>query len=919
MPTIVAISGQPTKNLGSTIVNAGNTPIAGDFTNNNAGFGVLIGSNAGKSSGSKPVQRVGRPVTSGIGIAAPGVQTAVFTDPFAGSPLGQVIGKTLTWKEGRPAEHDPGPRWNHIYSKYPRNSHDESHGGNWNLTSDWFCCTICGAVPDFWKHCRSTDDLYGTSVSLTNGTQGLCIAAGAPSGVNAGSPQRAEYGYQKNRREGHVSADEFGLGGLMGKGGLSSVGYLNEEGFPLRGNEDNWMGCGGLVVDGKEVAQLCPALTPGFDAKGQRLRYATNPDWSPRSEKEVKRGTQDRRHTITASGTGYGHAVTFNADGSRMAVGAPYADGERGEVVVYEYASSSGDGDWMRVGEPITGNGLPADRFGWSICMDGDGDDVWVGAPRPGGTGYVAHFSLQGTYPGAATWKRDNHGGSVSGVEPREKFGYSVSVNRTGNGLAVGAPWASGTRGTATVYHRTGLGGATVPLWTPLKRGTTTQRIVGTSSGEMAGWSISMMYDSAPSTEAGRYNPMLAVGSPFWSRSVAEYGWDDGATFAQKRDGVPIFNNYGSVVDADSTKNRDGNYRSGYYYDQYGLTSEGRVTVWQYSQVGVSHQHHYTHLAFVPKGNSSYDRIMRGESWQSEMGYSVAFSKGGEYLAVGCPGTDGNPDGGDCERLVDIGTNAWEGQVETEVLGADCRDTSPNDPSPSGTARAPSTEWEGYGIGSVKTFRYIWAGEEGNAARKTHYLHSSQEDVWIKYGATVHGNPSPVYDHDWVSEDRNLRYARPNFQDLQGLGRYPRFSNEERFGTDVSIIDVNMPIFAVGAPYAEDELYNCTRFYDELGQAGWHAQTGRVDIYSSSPTKLRDNVMPLGAGGLRRPTIKISDRTKPKFEYGPDGRKLVKSAGGKESYFVAPNVSGSGLADDNALKTSRKTFNSGGINFTSRD
>ena len=63
MPSITAVSGQPTKNLGATIVNAGNTPagIAGtnDATNNNAGFGVLSGSNTGKGSGSKVVERDG--------------------------------------------------------------------------------------------------------------------------------------------------------------------------------------------------------------------------------------------------------------------------------------------------------------------------------------------------------------------------------------------------------------------------------------------------------------------------------------------------------------------------------------------------------------------------------------------------------------------------------------------------------------------------------------------------------------------------------------------------------------------------------------------------------------------------------------------------------------------------------------------
>ena len=100
---IVAVSGQPTKNLGATIINAGNTPagIAGtnDATSNIAGFGVLTGSNSGKSSGSKVVEREAIPGGSGQLQCGPGVQPAVWADPFAGSPLGQVIGKSFSWKD----------------------------------------------------------------------------------------------------------------------------------------------------------------------------------------------------------------------------------------------------------------------------------------------------------------------------------------------------------------------------------------------------------------------------------------------------------------------------------------------------------------------------------------------------------------------------------------------------------------------------------------------------------------------------------------------------------------------------------------------------------------------------------------------------------------------------------------------------
>ena len=932
---IVAVSGQPTKNLGATIINAGNTPagIAGtnDATSNIAGFGVLTGSNSGKSSGSKVVEREAIPGGSGQLQCGPGVQPAVWADPFAGSPLGQVIGKSFSWKDQYTGRLPV--RWNHIYRRYPQSTVDK------NRTTRFAHWT--GKGPERRAISRDMDSLFGTNVSLTMGSKGIAIAVGAPSGINNHRGYQAGYNPvgiagapSKYGREGDVTVDEFGLHGIMGNPGSPSLGHLGEDGFATRGEEADWYSCG------PRDNWLCPEVTPGFDHKGQKVRY---------NDVGSDRLTAYPKHRVSSSGTGYGHAVTFNSGGTRMAVGAPYADGERGEVTVYEFASGSGTrGEWIRVGAPITGNNLPADRFGWSICMDSDGDDIWVGAPRPGGTGYVAHYSLQGTYPGGATWKRDNHGGSVSGVGPRDKFGYSISCNKEGSAVAVGAPNASGTRGTVSVYHRTSLGGI-VAKWNPLKRGASSvvQRIVGTASGEMAGWSVSMMYNSVPSTDAGRYNPMIAVGSPFYSKSVAEYDFSK-RTFAERAAGVPIYN--GETISGGPDREVEAT-RTGASYHHRGLTCEGRVTVWQYTQKPHSgHKHYYSSMEFLPRGNYAASKLMMGTYPQSEMGYSVAFSKTGDYLAVGCPGTDGRFDVSDCEQLTAMTDSDYEGGAAVVLTGDQGLpkdqlykygyDYKPDSRSEDcytkdgyelytggwgtggggGAEVAPgffkaASQRSKYGIGSVKTFRYIFEGKDGEAARREHYLGSDKEDFWIKYGPTINGTESPVYlEGDFAQ--RQLRYARPNFQDLQGLVKMPKHSHHERFGTDVSIIDVISPIIAVGAPYAQDAEFNRGPFSN---LTGLYYPTGRVDIYSATPTRFRDNVMPFGGGASATAGGPLSSRTKTKFEYDAAGSVVASSGGGREAYFIAPNVSGSGLADDNALKSSRKTFGTGGINFTSSD
>ena len=480
---------------------------------------------------------------------------------------------------------------------------------------------------------------------------------------------------------------------------------------------------------------------------------------------------------------------------------------------------------------------------------------------------------------------------------------------------------------------------------------------MGTASGERAGWSVSMMYDSLPALEAGRYNPMIAVGSPYYSKSVADFDWSM-STFAQRAAGVPIYIPVGGGAagppDAiDSERSR----RLGLTYNARGLTSEGRVTVWQFNKVPVHKKHGYTTLEWLPRGKYSGRKLMTGTHELNEMGYSVAFSKTGDYLAVGCPGADGRFDIRDCEQLKAAGRSDKEFSHYGDVyyIGPDGNEDEANPDdyrfkyrympdhrselcySPDyslfqgggGNTGQPGDKdnFSGPGIGEVKTFRYVFEGEDGNAARQEHYLHDSREDVWIKYGPTIpgkgllgEGNSNYYFQGSaedlFFPPDQLPRYERPNFAQWGYAHRKEQIG--ERFGTDVSIIDVNVPMIAVGAPYAKDHRYD-----------GWAGQcteekwamfpTGRVDVYSSSPTKRRDSVMPLGVGGLRRTTPKFSSRTKPKLEFDSAGRVVASSGGGRESYFINPKVSGSGLADDNAQKSSRKTFGTGGINFTSSD
>jgi len=86
-----------------------------------------------------------------------------------------------------------------------------------------------------------------------------------------------------------------------------------------------------------------------------------------------------------ASNDESGWSVSMNAAGDRMAIGAPYNDGNgisSGHVRVYALSS----GSWTQLGSDIDGEAAN-DRSGYSVSMNSDGDRVAIGAYFNDGTG----------------------------------------------------------------------------------------------------------------------------------------------------------------------------------------------------------------------------------------------------------------------------------------------------------------------------------------------------------------------------------------------------------------------------------------------------------------------------------------------------------------------------------------------------
>ena len=180
-----------------------------------------------------------------------------------------------------------------------------------------------------------------------------------------------------------------------------------------------------------------------------------------------------------------GWSVSSNGSGNIVAVGAHGNDtnGSRsGKVKIFENIA----GIWTQIGQSIDGMS-GNDYNGWSVSLSEDGNVIAIGAPNrnySSDTGYVRVFAFDGS-----AWNQ--LGNNISAIGGGDQFGYSVSLSKTGNVVAVGAPYNDGNsgyihdnRGSVQIFSFDGI------TWTQ-----TGQDIFGDFSGDNMGHSVSLNYD----------------------------------------------------------------------------------------------------------------------------------------------------------------------------------------------------------------------------------------------------------------------------------------------------------------------------------------------------------------------------------------------------------------------------------------
>ena len=131
----------------------------------------------------------------------------------------------------------------------------------------------------------------------------------------------------------------------------------------------------------------------------------------------------------------FGTHVRLSTDGKRLAVGAPFNDGNgtwSGHVRVFEWAENR----WVKLGQDLDGEG-DFDRAGYSVDLGANGNRVIIGAINNGDNGAQAGHARVFEWSGSR-WIQI--GLDIDGDQSQDLLGFSVAIAENGETVAVGAP-----------------------------------------------------------------------------------------------------------------------------------------------------------------------------------------------------------------------------------------------------------------------------------------------------------------------------------------------------------------------------------------------------------------------------------------------------------------------------------------------
>jgi hypothetical protein len=198
----------------------------------------------------------------------------------------------------------------------------------------------------------------------------------------------------------------------------------------------------------------------------------------------------------------YSNAIALSLDGNVLAIGAYGNDGggsSAGHVRVFGYTLSAG---WTQWGDDLDGSSA-SDEFGSSVALNGNGSILAVGArlddvdSSDTMEGSVKIYSKTVNASGTISWTQK--GSTLFGQQSNDRFGSDVSLDTSGNSLAVGAFYSSqqfSQGGYAAMYQWY----ESATDWSAIS-----SNIYGQYSSEYFGYGVSLSSDATKLIVGGNY------------------------------------------------------------------------------------------------------------------------------------------------------------------------------------------------------------------------------------------------------------------------------------------------------------------------------------------------------------------------------------------------------------------------------
>ncbi|QNI49553.1 S-layer family protein [Synechococcus sp. A15-60] len=364
------------------------------------------------------------------------------------------------------------------------------------------------------------------------------------------------------------------------------------------------------------------------------------------------------------------------------------------EQIDAEFSQQNNSLEWIQVGNEINGSSISA-KAGYAVSLSQDGTILAVGAPFDD-----VNSSFTQTNEGSVTVYQDVNGSwqqlgsEIEGASAEEQFGYSVSLSNDGTKLAVAALFANTANGTKT--GRVNVYSFTNGDWSELQ------------TGGIAGPVEKGRIENVALSGDGNYVILGSSKMQTGRAQIYQFSNNQWAQIGTTLSGTKNNDRYGYAVDISD----DGSIIAvgSFGADATNASNSGAVNVYELI-------------------DNQWNEIteIKGEKRTDNLGYSVALSSDGTYLAVGARNHDtgGNTSSNEGYAQVYKRNGSSYAQIGQTLVGNQAGEKA-------GTKVSISDDGSRLAIGSG-----FYNSDKNNVGQAR--LYELQSDTWIQIGSDING------------------------------------------------------------------------------------------------------------------------------------------------------------------------------------